>query len=483
LVDLPGSRKVSLRADFRALAAALVVAICTLIAAGLEGGLLGHPAVAAGLLFAASAAWLFGSSAAVVNTRHVLAALLALRLLSLFAAPTLSDDVYRYVHEGRASRLGLAVPYQTPPSQITPPPDDGTTAKVNHPEVPAAYPPASQLLLLLTVGLGDAFGAPRAGIRLALALCDALIVWLLWQRRRARPRAFLLYGLHPLPLLEACIGSHLDALGAALVVAAVLAVRRSIGRGLLVGLALGVKPTALLALIGGPLRRRAIVVACAGVFFGALLPTVPYLVVDAPLTRGLVEYSTRWEAQPTLYAIADGLLSDTFLRREQAGTWAHAHVTRTGVVVEEGGVTRLAIGSAKRVARPLLLDGRVFARGIALALLLAGLALCVRLRDPYARVAWAFTALWLVAPTMHPWYLLWCLPFAALANARGILLWGLAAPLAYEAAMAAAATGVWQESSWPRVVGLAALTTGTALDLVASRRSASPTSSAPASTD
>jgi hypothetical protein len=483
LADLSDTWK-RLRDDAAPLGAAAVLAGCTLSASLLEGGLLASPRASLALLVVAVAAWAVGARRAAKSVRLLLVVLVGLRLVALVVPPSLSDDIHRYVHEGRASRLGLAVPYETRPQDITPPPDDGTSARVNHPEVPAAYPPTSQLFLLAAVAAGDAVTLPRGPLRLLLALCDALVVIVLWRRRRDRPRAWLLYGLHPLPLLEACVGSHLDALGAALVVVAVAFSRAPLARGALLGLAVGVKPTALLGLIAGPLRRRALVLAFSGVVLGVLAPTLPYLVVDAPLTRGLVEYGTRWEAQPTVYALASAAFTPTFEQREREGTWAHLHRSGRGLLVEEGGVPRLSLGAPVSVERPLLLDGRLFARGVALALLLAALSVCLRLRDPYARVAWAFTALWLIAPTMHPWYLLWSLPFAALANARGVLLWGAAVPLAYEAAMRAAADGVWEESWWPRLVALAALTTGTALDLHA-RRAAPPQprqSSPPATT-
>jgi hypothetical protein len=412
----------------------------------------------------------------VAHVRGALVVLLALRALALLGEPSLSDDMYRYVHEARASRLGLAVPFSTPPAEIVPPPDDGTTALVNHPEIPAAYPPTSQLFLLATVWPGDLLSAPRVFLRLAFLLCDALVVLLLFRRRAESPRAYLLYGLHPLPLLEVALSAHLDALGVALIVAAALFARPAFARGLLAGLAAGVKPVALLVLLALPLRRRALVVGAAGAALGVLVPTLPYLAVDAPLTRGLVEYGTRWEAQPTLYRALAAIFEPTFERRAAEDRWAHAHVSGRGLLIEEAGAPRLAIGDARPAQRPLLLDARVFARGLAFAVLLCALAFLVRVRDPSVRVALAFAALWLLAPTMHPWYLLWPLPFAALVPARGLLLWGATVPLAYEAAMRAAATGEWQESWWPRVIALALLALGTAADVVARRREApSPT--------
>jgi hypothetical protein len=456
--------------------AALGAAVVLLAAAALPGGLVAHPVGGAVLLGAALLCWAAGAGfAPLANARVLLGLLLCLRLVGLLASPTLSDDIFRYVHEGRASRLGLAVPFATPPAALVPPPDDGTTARVNHPEVPAVYPPLSQLVLLGTVAAGDALGAPTLPLRLVLALADALLVLLLFARRRERPRAFVLYGLHPLPLLEAVVGSHLDALGAALVGAALLLAMRPFARGVLLGLACGVKPIAALALVGLPRGRQGLALAVAGLCAGVLVPTLPYLVERAPLTRGLLEYVTRWEAQPTLHAGLQALVAPPFERRHAAGRFTHLHVSwgPLGLLVEEAGEPRLSAFAARPAERPLLLDHRLLARGLAGALLLFGLALGLRLvREGSARVTLASSLLWLLAPTLHPWYLLWPLPFAALSRSTGVLLWAGLAPLAYEASMGAQAGGEWREALWPRALMLAALLLGTAFDAWRARREA-----------
>lgn len=443
------------------------------LAAALPGGLPAHPASATALfLLALASSALAQRGAAGAPTAQILVVVVGLRVLALLGAPSLSDDIFRYVHEGRASRLGLEVPFALPPVEITPPPDDGTTARVNHPEIPAAYPPLSQLFFLVTVAAGDAVSAPRLFLRAALVAADLLVVWLLWRQRRERPLAWSRYGLHVLPLLEAGLSSHIDALGVALLAAGALVATSPLWRGALFGLAMGVKPVALLGLLSLRLRPRALALASAGLLVGALLPAAPYLAASAPLSRGLVEYSTRWQAQPTLYALLEATLAPAFRERAERGVYAHLHVARApfGVLVEEAGRARLEVGDARPVARPLLLDARLFARLLSLALfaVVTGLLL-VRVRDPIARLTAALAAFWLLSPTLHPWYLLWVLPFAAFLDARGILWWAATAPLTYEAALAYAQTSTWREALWPRLVMLLALAVGTFFDVRARR--------------
>src|SRR5688500_17763910 len=136
--------------------ASLTAALALVAAAG---DLRAHPGLAVAAFFlGVLGAWLVVRAARAAIPRALLLALVGLRAVALFAGPSLSDDQFRYVHEGRAQRAGLAVPYETPPAAVEPPPrpDDGTSARVNHPDVPAAYPPGSELVLFATVAVGDA---------------------------------------------------------------------------------------------------------------------------------------------------------------------------------------------------------------------------------------------------------------------------------------------------------------------------------------
>ena len=73
-----------------------------------------------------------------------------------------------------------------------------------------------------------------------------------------------------------------------------------------------------------------------------------------------------------------------------------------------------------------------FARAL-LALLLAAalLVIAVRVREVESAVFASLAALLLLSPTLHPWYLLWLLPFAAKRREPAFLFLSFAAPLAY----------------------------------------------------
>ena len=54
-----------------------------------------------------------------------------------------------------------------------------------------------------------------------------------------------------------------------------------------------------------------------------------------------------------------------------------------------------------------------------------------RVRDLEASVFASLAALLLLSPTLHPWYLLWVLPFAARGREPAFLFLSFGAPLSY----------------------------------------------------
>lgn len=405
--------------------------------------------------------------AARIDHAWVFWAALGLRALTWWGGPVLSDDIYRYVHEGRATRAGLAVPYTVPPSQISPAPNDGISALVNHPEVTAAYPPFTQELLWGLVALGDGVASPTLAIRLLWLLLDFWLLRFLWRRRKRRPFAFGFYAFHVLPLLEAHLELHLDIVGAVLGFAAWTHRYRARRAGVLGGLAAGVKPVAPLVLIAlartpGRLRQAALFCALA---FG--VTAAPYLVQGVPLMDGLRAYGTRWQANSTLYALVEQAVAPPFVQRQAQGKWTHLHVSTApfGIWLEEGHRTLFSLGSPRQVEEPWLLDQTWLARMLCAAVfLLTCIALVFGVSSTGKRVLGAWMAFWLLTPTLYPWYLLWVLPFGAWFGSAAIWLACASAPLLHQPVFARASDGVWHEAMWPRVIFLLSLGVGALWD-------------------
>lgn len=134
---------------------------------------------------------------------------IAVRLPLLLCAPTLSDDVFRYVWEGEVWRAGMN-PFVLPPDDpALTSLRDAIWTQVNHRHVPSVYPPLAQLLFAVVPSV--------MGWRLLTTACDLVTVELL-SRRDAR--AGWLWALLPLPALESAVSGHLEGIGVMLLVAA-----------------------------------------------------------------------------------------------------------------------------------------------------------------------------------------------------------------------------------------------------------------------
>ena len=314
----------------------------------------------------------------------VVAVALVLRLWVIEATtPQLSDDMHRYVFDGRNLAAGEN-PYRHVPVACRD--RDAAThrlvQRINNPELATIYLPTSQWLFAATAALTDPHGDPfgYVGFRCGFVIVEMaalfLVMHVLASEGRSRWWAAL-YAWHPLAISEVAGSGHQDALGLMLLVASLLLLstahrpetrwwRRASG-GVLFALCAGVKPVALPLLV--PIvwrmrseRRGALIVLAAGLSAVAAL-IVPFLLMEGGLT-GL------WET------------GQTFVDRWSHNGSVHALLAEW---IGHDGASRVCLG---------LLAGVV---GVA---------------------AWRGTDLWraataclfaeaLLSSTVHPWYLLW----------------------------------------------------------------------------
>ena len=147
--------------------------------------------------------WLLVSGAALV------------RLMMIDLPPIQSDDLYRYIWEGRVQWAGFN-PYALPPaSAALAPLRDNIWPLINHPQMHAIYPPLAQWSFMLVALVGRWIGSPILIVKLAYVLCDLGVLWALggWLARRRRSRAWAaLWAFHPLVIWEFAGNGHVDSL-------------------------------------------------------------------------------------------------------------------------------------------------------------------------------------------------------------------------------------------------------------------------------
>lgn len=378
------------------------------------------------------AAWLLHNAAQIPRATLIICAVaLCSRLILLDTTPSLSDDIYRYLWDGRVHTAGLNPYAHAPDDETLTRLRDDDWSRVNHPELVTVYPPVAQWFFY-----GVYLLAPSVtGMKASLVVCDLLLILVLWRWLKARGQQdwrVLLYAWHPLPVLEIAGNGHVDILGVLWLCIGLLWLRH---RWRLV---------ASWALAAAVLSKM-IPLLCVGVFWQRLAPAqggfwrrtfnprprlmliwVPVLVVAAYLVfadagaamcSGLSAYATKWRANDSAFGVVYALLSDP----KPGWEWDdEALLTARWLCL--GLVALVALGTALRRA------------------------------DAAAACSSVLGAQLLLAPTVHPWYLLWLLPFLVLRATPAWIAFSWLVLLAYEVHGSYRTTGVWQESEWIRML-------------------------------
>jgi alpha-1,6-mannosyltransferase len=335
------------------------------------------------------------------------------RLLWWLALPALSDDLYRFIWDGRLLAHGHN-PFQYLPAELVGTPlarEAGLSqvlfAKLNSPAYYTVYPPLLQAWFGVAAALGGSLYGTLLLLKLPILLAElgslALIHQLVRQQQGSTlpaRRAVLLYGLNPLVLAELTGNVHFEAVAIFFLLASLYCWHRSqLNRSaLLLGGAVGVKllPLIFLPLLISrlPLRRQAGYVALVGL--GVLLPFVPFWSPELGphLTDSLGLYFQKFELNAGLY----------YLLRA-AGTWL---------------VGYNPIGTLGPLLSLLSFSGILvlsFYKKLPFSL--------------YERTLLILTVYLLCATTVHPWYVTPLVALGVLTRFRFALLWSALLPLTY----------------------------------------------------
>ncbi len=179
------------------------------------------------------------------------------RGLLVFAAPTLSDDMYRYIWDGRVQAAGLS-PYAYPPGAPEVaglhPATDPIWPHINRKEAVTIYPPGAELFYAaMYQAHPDSVFATKAAL-VAVDLANCLVLLLLLQRLGLSPLRTLIYAWAPLPTIEFGGSGHIETLEILLTLLALLA-----GVIAVQGATGGVRRAGPLLLAGAPLAGAVLV--------------------------------------------------------------------------------------------------------------------------------------------------------------------------------------------------------------------------------
>lgn len=331
----------------------------------------------------------------------VIGVAVASRLILIPVEPTLSEDVHRYLWDGRLVANGVNPYLSAPDDPSLARFHDDLLGRLNHADVPTIYPPAAQLLFGAVARIEV---SPRAFKLSMVPLEAALWIALLFllRRRGLSDERLLLFAWSPLVVIETYGSGHVDLSTAAFltIALAMFEAKRKGSAGAAFALAILTKYTPLLLLPFWIHRRafRLLLIAAAV----SVCLALPFSAAGRSLWTGLVTYLAHWEFNGSVYKIIRAL----------------------GI---PDGASRLILAAAVATAALWIPTRSRTATGAALAL---------------------FTVYLLASPTVFPWYLIPLVALLPLHPSAPLLLFSGLVALSYLPLPEYHASGRWTLPDW-----------------------------------
>jgi hypothetical protein len=410
----------------------------------------------------AASLWHVHRSGAGASSRALLAAIavaVVMRIALLFASPQFSDDLWRYLWEGKVGRE-LLDPFAQSPLSFADSDlviDDPFWPHVNNPEITAIYPPAAQQIFRAVAALCYASPAMKA----AMVLFDLAVLALLVAAMRPRGLALwaaIGWGWSPLVCFEVAGSGHLDVMAALGIVGWLILLRegREKTAAVMLGWAIAAKlvPVLLLPVALRWHRRRWTVALAPLVVLLFYAPTVTRSLMQAEpemtlaqriglddQTRALREFENRWRHNDSGFLV----VYEATVLFARAVSDASSPTNGQGLIANAAAYDRMAASSElnpRENSAALRLAKRVI-----YVLYLMGLALILWRARRAESAALGALGLWLIlSPVVHPWYLLLILPIALIERRRSWLLLSVTALFTYATVQEFRQTGDWRES-------------------------------------
>ena len=308
----------------------------------------------------------------------VLVVAVFIRLPFLFAPPELSDDIYRYVWDGRVQRAGINPYRYAPQAHELRDLRDPLYQGINNKDISTIYPPLMQFVFASATAISESLIWMKGVFVLIDLAVIALLMGLLKMAGMNALKA-VIYAWSPLVIVEVAGNGHNDVLGLAFLLAAHGAVFLEKDISSVVFLCFS-GLTKLMGFILAPLFVRSVRTrAWLALPVTSLIVSMPYTGVGSGAFQGLFAYGTRWRANDSLFALV---------------------YQATGSLDLSKAIVAGALGG---------LMGYLILRRI----------------PPLRGCYLAIGAILLFTTTLHPWYLMWIVPYLCFhTNAAWLLLTG-----------------------------------------------------------
>ncbi|MGE5432163.1 MAG: hypothetical protein ACM3QX_13865 [Syntrophomonadaceae bacterium] len=327
------------------------------------------------------------------------------RLTVLFYPPTASDDINRYIWDGKVQANGInPYRYAPPDTSLNALHSEDLPSKVNNPKLKSIYPPVAQVIFFASYKL---FGESYLGYKLFLFIFEiiSIILLLYLLRLLRRPESFVgLYALCPLPVMQFMIDGHVDGLGIPLFILAIILFfrRKKFWFLLVLGLSISTKLISgmILPFAANELERPFMkkILACIIVLLFFALTYIPYATGGVFPFEALMTFTANWTFNGSAFSVFFDIIGDN--------------------------------QKARMVSAVLFI--------------IAGVYIFIKRQGIMEKIYMIFFAFFLLSPTVHPWYLTWLAVLLPLSFRWSGVLFVALVSLANYVVIDYKLNGVWQ---------------------------------------
>lgn len=347
---------------------------------------------------------------------YLIAAGILFRVLLILFLPTASDDINRYIWDGKVQSDGIS-PYKYAPSapELKHLSNDILPSRVNFPDMKTIYPPFAQAVFYLSYQL---FGESFIGIKLFLLISELfsmLLLFYILKTLSRDPKYLLLYALCPLPVMMFMVDGHVDGIGFPLLLLFILLYikNKKLSSYILYGLSISAKIITIIILpllvwaqmrkTDNGLSKKVLMMAQALVIPGAvfLMTYIPYISGGVNPFESLATFTSHWMFNGSIFNILYN-----FTGNNQT------------------------------------------ARLISYALLVFPAAYVMFSRMQMVnKIYYIFFLFFLFAPTVHPWYLTWLVVLLPLCFRWSGLIFVSLISISTYVVIKYQLKGIWEESA------------------------------------
>lgn len=354
------------------------------------------------------------------------------RVVLMPSTPFLSDDIFRYLWDGKVFASGLnPFAYAPNAAALNHIKDTSVFPFINFPEIPTVYPPVAQLFFAFTYLVGYKVLAWK----LILSIFEIILILFLLKLIKhfaMNKMRLAIYFLNPIVIIESYGSGHLDVIAVCFLIIGIYYFYKNKTFASIFAFILAIlikyKPIFMIL----PFLKRRFFLKLSTVLMSIILVLIPFWSKDIIPTAGIISYANRWEFNGFIYKIFVWIF-DIF-------------------------------GSDSQKWFSFAYNGRIEDFYISSALwykLGAFIAILVIIIDQFKKLEmtenfkganflqasfFVCGAMLLLSPTLYPWYLIWLIPLLIFIPNWSWILFTALIQMSYYVLQDYHIAGQWEES-------------------------------------